>query len=284
VKRIVSAAGIVCLLTASVQTQTSFRTRVESVRLDVLVTAGDRPLLGLSARDFEVRDNDELQQVTLIGAGSVPLDVILALDMSSSLTAGRLTALRSASASLVKTLEADDRAAVVTFNQSVSRLQPLSSDHRLVERALADATPSGATSLVDAMYASIGIAEPGDRRTLLIVFSDGIDTASWLPAASVVRAAQRSETVIYAVSTAAANRSPTLLSEVTGPSGGKVLEVDSARLRSAFVQILTEFRERYLLSYTLPSTASAGWHRIDVRVKRRGAQARTRSGYEVPAR
>jgi VWFA-related protein len=270
--------------TAAMAAQPSFKARVESVRLDALVTANGQPVLGLTADDFEVRDNGAVQRVTMLGAGSLPLDVILALDMSSSLPPFRLQALQSASASLLDALEPADRAAVVTFSQAVTRRQALTSDLHLVRRAVDHAKPSGATSLVDAMYAAIAMAEPGDRRSLLIVFSDGIDTASWLQPEAVVRAAQRSETVVYAVSTAGANQTPPMLREVTTASGGKVLEVDSRRLAAAFVQVLSEFRQRYLLSYTHAKTPSRGWHRIEVRVKTRGATVKARPGYHVPTR
>jgi len=282
--RVLSALVGVFLVTAALAAQTSFRTRVESVRLDVLVTAGGQPVPGLAAGDFEVRDNNILQKVAMLGAGSLPLDVILALDMSSSLTTGRLKALQAAGASLLEALGPDDRAAIATFNHAVSRQQELTRDLGLVRRALVAATPSGATSLVDAMYAAIAMAEPGDRRTLLIVFSDGIDTASWLQPDAVVRAAQRSETVVYAVSTSGAKQTPPMLQEVTAASGGKVLEVDSERLAAAFVQILNEFRQRYVLSYTHAQTPSPGWHRIEVRVKKRGASVKTRPGYHAPGR
>jgi VWFA-related protein len=264
--------------------QTKFRTRVESVRLDALVLAGGQPVMGLTAADFEVRDNGALQTVTILGAGSLPLDVILALDLSSSLTGTRLAALRAASASLLDALEPEDRAALATFSHAVTRRQALTPDVGLVQLALEEAKPTGATSLIDAMYAALAMADTGDRRTLLIVFSDGIDTASWLPADAVVSAAKRSETVIYAVSAAGTRQAPQILVDVTEASGGKVLEVDSRGLATAFVKILNEFRQRYVLSYTLANTPSPGWHRIDVRVKPRGATVKARSGYRVGPR
>ena len=255
--------------------------RVESVRLDALVTAGGQPLMGLTADDFEVRDNGQLQAVRLLGAGSLPLDVILTLDMSSSLAPERLDALRAASGSLLGALEGDDRAALATFSHVVTRRQRLTSNVSLVRDALQRVSPIGSTSLVDAMYAALSMAEAGDRRTLVIVFSDGIDTSSWLQPEAVITAARRSETVIYGVSTAGTRQTPQMLLEVTEATGGKVLEVDSRSLPTAFVRILDEFRQRYLLSYTLPATPAPGFHRIEVRVKRRVASVKTREGYTV---
>jgi VWFA-related protein len=203
------------------------------------------------------------------------------LDMSSSLSAERLAALRAASASLLSALEDDDRAALATFSHEVRRGQALTSDLSLVRRALERARPAGATSLIDAMYAAIAMTEPGDRRSLLIVFSDGIDTTSWLGPEVVMRAAQRSDTVVYAVSTAETWQTPALLRDVTAATGGKLLAVDSASLTKAFTQVLNEFRHRYVLSYTLPGAPSPGWHRLDVRVKGRGAAVQARAGYQV---
>jgi VWFA-related protein len=189
--------------------------------------------------------------------------------------------LKEAAFSLLEALDDDDRAALVTFTHMVTRRETLTPDHGRVREALPGGEQVGGTALVDAIYAALAMAEPGEHRTLLIVLSDGLDTASWLDAASVARSAQRSEAVIYAVSTAGRNGSPEILEEIAASSGGEVFEVDSGRLASTFVQILNQFRQRYLLSYTHAGTPAPGWHRIDVRVKGRGATVKARSGYHV---
>jgi VWFA-related protein len=259
----------------------TFKSRVESVRLDALVLDRGQPVLGLTADDFEIRDNGALQTVTLLGAGALPLDVILLLDMSGSLSVQRLEALRAAGGALLDALGPADRAALVTFSREIHRAQPLTHDVGGVRRALERETPSGPTVLVDAMFAAIGMTDPGDRRSLLIVFSDGLDTASWLQPDAVVRAAERSDVVIYAVSTSSAKHAPGVLRQVTDSTGGQLLEVDSASLSTAFTRVLNEFRQRYVLSYTLSSAPSGGWHRLDVRVKNRDLTVRARPGYRV---
>jgi VWFA-related protein len=276
--------ALLAAATLTAAAQVTFTSRIDSVRLDALVVKDGRPVLGLTADDFDVRDNGAVQKVSLLGAGSLPLDVILLLDVSSSLTPQRFAMLRGGTDALLTALEKDDRAALATFSHDVVGRQALTSSFDLIRRALEDAAPSGSTSLIDAIYAAIAMAEPGDRRSLLIVFSDGIDTSSWLRPEAVVRAAQRSEVVIYAVSTAGAKQTPQVLQEFTEASGGKVLEVESAGLSSAFVQILNEFRQRYLLSYSLQRSPSPGWHRLDVRVRQRGATVKARPGYHVVGR
>ena len=275
--------GIALMLMAGVSVAgaaQTFKSRVESVRLDALVLDRGRPVVGLRADDFEIRDNGALQAVTLLGAGALPMDVILLLDMSGSLSAERLGALRAAAGALLDALRPADRAALATFSREVQRAQALTHDVAAVRRALERETPSGPTVLVDAMFAAIGMTEPGDR-CLLIVFSDGLDTASWLQPDAVVRAAERSEVVIYAVTTSTARHAPGLLRHVTDSTGGQLLEVDSASLPTAFTRVLDEFRQRYVLSYTLSSAPAVGWHRLDVRVKHRDLTVRTRAGYRV---
>jgi VWFA-related protein len=270
---------LIALLASPLAAQV-FRSRVDSVRVDVLVTADGQAVRGLTAEDFELRDEGVPQQVQLVGAGTFPINVVLALDMSASLDAPRLARLRQGGDALVAALRDDDRGAVVGFNHVVGLEQRPTSDRGLLRRALSGLVPSGMTSLVDAMYSGLLLADSGEHRSLLIVFSDGLDTSSWLGPEPVMRTARRLETVVYAV---AGTRSevPALLDQVASATGGQVLRVDSERLDEAFVTILSEFRERYLLAYTLPAGAAPGWHRIDLRVKRRGATVRARPGYFV---
>lgn len=258
-----------------------FTSRVELVRIDTLVTAGGKPVRGLSAADFEVRDNGILQRIRLEDAGVSQLDVILALDLSASLTSERLAQLRRACEALLTQLRREDRAALVTFNHRVTRHGPLTADFEGIRSAIRDVGPSGRTSLVDAIFAGISLAEGGDRRTLLIVFSDGMDTSSWLEPASVADVASRSSVVVYGVSTTPVSSTPGTLRTVSEATGGDVLDGRSSRLESAFTDVLNEFRQRYLLTFSPERTSTPGWHRLDVRVKRRGVTVRARSGYFV---
>lgn len=279
-----AAALVVVLVGCLVPVGAQFRSRVDSVTLDVLVTERGRPIAGLTAVDFEVRDDGIPQEVRLVASGSLPVDVILALDMSGSLSAEQMTVLRSAGDALLDRLRAGDRAGLLTFSHVVRRREPLTHDLALVRNAIGEAQPAGFTSLTDALFAGLAMAEPGDRRTLLIALSDGVDTASWLRPEAAEESARRSEAVVYAVSTSEQRGSAPVLAQIASATGGKVLDADSRRLGDAFVRILEEFRQRYLLSYTLPGTPASGWHRIDVRVKRRGAQVKARSGYLVQPR
>jgi len=256
----------------------TFSTRLEAVRLDVLVTAGGQPVRGLTVDDFEVSDNGVRQTLDLASFEQIPLSVVLALDASASLSAPQLDDLRSAGRAVLAALKNDDQAALVTFTELVSLEQALTGDAAAVESALGRVDPDGGTALVDGVYSAVTIADASRGRGLTIVFSDGLDTASWLTKEQVIEAARRSDVVVYGVGT---GRTETdFLSDITDDTGGRLLQIDStANIRDRFLAILAEFRERYVLSYTPRGVAHSGWHRLDVRIKGRRATVRARPGY-----
>jgi len=260
---------------------TVFSAKVEMVRVDALVTERENgpAVVGLGPSDFEVYDNGVLQQVDLVSFDEVPLNVILTLDMSDSVAGERLDHLRTAGAALIAALKNEDQAGLVTFSQGVGLGAPLTHDAGRVERAIENAAASGDTALVDGTYAAITLGESDAGRALVIVFSDGVDTASWLSADAVLAAAKRSDAVVYAVS-ALSRLKPEFLREVTSLTGGRLFEVEkTAALGEIFVRVLEEFRRRYLVSYTPRGVEKGGWHRLDVRVKGRRSSVKARPGY-----
>jgi VWFA-related protein len=254
-----------------------FRARVEAVRVDVLALRDSRPLLGLTAADFELRDNGVVQQIELVNLETLPLNVVLAFDLSDSVKGARLEHLRTASGALLDALKPGDRAGLLTFSHAVTLRCPLRETFDCVRDGLAKAEADGRTALVDGSYAGLVAAESDTGRSLLMVFGDRIDTASWLQPKAVIDAARRSEVVVYG---AAAERSQSpFLRELTELTGGRLLDSDQGDLRAPFLRILDEFRQRYVLTYTPRGVAGSGFHKLDVRVKRRGVSVKAREGY-----
>lgn len=259
--------------------QPTFSSKVEAVRVDVLVTRDGRPVRGLVPGDFEVLDNGVPQHVELAIFEQIPLNVVLALDMSESVTGDRLDHLRRAGGSLLEALAPDDQAALLTFSHAVVQGAPLTRDLAPVRGALLRTAPAGQTALVDATFTGMMVGESDAGRSLLIVFSDGVDTSSWLSADAVLQAAKRSDVVIYGVS-AGAPRGADFLADITELSGGRFLKVESTRdLGAVFLSVLQEFRQRYLVSYSPQGVPRDGWHRLEVRVKGRGLTVKARPGY-----
>src|SRR5262249_26195190 len=142
-----------------------------------------------------------------------------------------------------------------------------------------EAWGTGETSLADGVYAAMMIGESDAGRALVMVFSDGVDTASWLTDDRVLDAARRGDAVVYSVGIGDGGSS-SFLRELTSLTGGSAHKVDSGRdLRATFLRILDEFRHRYLVSYTPRGVTHDGWHRLEVRVKNRRASIKARPGY-----
>jgi VWFA-related protein len=253
------------------------------VRLDVLVTDNGRTVRGLAANDFEIVDNGVAQTADLVSFEEIPLNVVLTVDASSSVVGQRLDDLRDAGRALLDALKKGDQAALVAFNEVITREAELTPNLARVKDALAAVAADGRTGLIDATYAAITVADADLGRGLLILFSDGVDTASWLTERMVIDAARRSDVVVYAVS--AAPKPPAFLRDVTNETGGRFYEVGSTRdLRRVFLAALDEFRQRYLVSYTPVGVQGEGWHKVDVKVKGRRATIRARPGYLLSSR
>ena len=275
---LLSVCSAIALASSSRQSP-AFSSKVQAVRVDVLATDNGQPIRGLGAADFEILDNGTPQQVDLVSFEQIPLNVILALDMSDSVAGERLDSLRGAGRALLAGLKTDDQAALITFSHRVRLGAGLTSDASVVRMALDEAIASGNTALIDGTYAAIMLGESDAGRALVIVFSDGLDTSSWLTAQAVLDAAKRSDAVVYGVSVQSRVK-PEFLRELTTLTGGQLFEVQkTANLGSIFLSVLEEFRQRYLVSYTPRGVATDGWHTLEVRIKSRKATIKARPGY-----
>jgi len=261
--------------------QATFSVAVDTVRLDVLVMDRGRAVPQLTGADFEVLDNKVPQQVDVVTVEQVPLLVTMAFDMSVSLKGERLDHLRSAGNAVLEGLRPEDRAQLLTFSHTVTRRQPATSDLTRLRAALDQVSPEGDTALYDGAFAATTLAESPDGRNLVLLFSDGVDTASWLSADQALTSARRANVVVYSA-VVRGGPSVRFLRDLARQTGGDVIEVESTRdLRGRFQSILGEFRQRYLVSYSPRGVERGGWHDVVVRVKNRTVTVRTRPGYQV---
>jgi VWFA-related protein len=272
---------------ANYQDKPTFRSSVEAVRVDVLATRDGEPASGLTADNFEVRDNGVTQHVVLLASGAAALTAGIVLDASASLTVERYRQLQRASGALVGQLHAGDRAGLLTFTHVIQIRQPLTGELSRLGTALLDRPAPGGTALVDATSVGISMADSAESRGLVIVFSDGMDTASWLTGDAVLEAARIANVVVYGVTPASAGAESSsggdFLDSIARTTGGRVFELNpSDRIETLFARIIEEFRQRYVLTYTPRGVAGTGWHRLEVRVTRRGVALRVRPGYFVP--
>lgn len=274
-------AAIVAGAGAALGAQVSrpFRSGVELVSVDVLVTDGRRPISGLRAADFELRDEGVVQSIAQVHVEALPLNVIFVLDTSQSVSGARLANLKAAAGSIVSQLGASDRVALVTFSHALQRHAALTSDFGRVRRMIADLNAGGATALRDAVSVGMALRGTDPGRGLVVVFSDGVDTASFLGAERVINQAARSEVVAYAV-----GFSPlpgdTFLGALAAATGGRVEIADGDDdIARAFGRVFGEFKARYVLGYTPTGVSTSGWHKLEVKLKNRRGVVTARRGY-----
>jgi VWFA-related protein len=283
----------------------TFKVNIEAVRVDVLVMDGNRPVTGLTVENFELRDSGVLQQIESVEYEDVPLRLMLVLDVSQSVEGQLLVDLKNAATAVTRLLAPDDRGALVTFSGALELGASWTSDKARLEQAIAATEAGGSTALHDAAYAALTLRDTEPGRTLVLVFSDGDDTASWLPGQAVVDVARRSDAVVYGVGPPdegpvrpgfridfrSGIQSPVpnlpmaillerFLKGLASETGGRYFDLQrGSQLRDTFVRILTEFRSRYLLTYTPRGVDAGGWHPIEVKLKKGRGGATARRGY-----
>jgi VWFA-related protein len=293
----------ICVAIAMAQaTPPRFRTGVEVVRVSVLVTDGNRPVAGLTAGDFELRDSRVVQEVESATLADIPVSMALVLDISQSVRGRTLEQLKEAATAALDQLAAPDRAALLTFHSSIDLQAGWGPPSAAIRAALRQAEAGGGTALYDAAFSALTMAgSTAGNRELVLLFSDGADTASWLSSSAVLERARRAEPVVYSVMlgtlsqrTLLYGRSgveflerqvpltavPPFLSELSSVTGGTTFVAEGpGSLRREFARIVTEFRTRYLLTYTPRGVDAGGWHPIEVRLKSKKGRVTARRGY-----
>jgi len=263
-----------------------FGSEVEVVRVDVLVTRGGEPVHGLKAENFDLKDNGVPQQLNPITFQESAADVLLVLDISASVMGGKLEALQEAAGSFLDRLSRDDRAALLGFQHSIAAAVPLTREVSRVRFGLDTVQAGGSTALHDAVYVALRLPEAGERRSAVVVFSDGVDTASWLSGDAVVEAAGRTDAVVYGVDAReAGDPSHRFLKDVAKVTGGRVWRVRKDNdLPARFLDVLDDIRARYVLTYTPTGVDASGWHRLEVKLRGAKGDVLARPAYYRPAR
>jgi VWFA-related protein len=268
------AAGVPGADTAA--QQPAFSTRVDNVRVDVEVRRGGQLAAGLTAADFEVLDNGVRQKVEIVSPAAAPVSVVLVLDSSASLDARERSHLTRASTRVIDALKPDESAALVTFSGRIAIQSAFTSDAATLRALVAAPTPSGDTALHDAAHVAMLLGTSAPGRPIVILFSDGDDTASFLAEDAVLETAQRTGAVVSVVMIDGEGRLLQQLATITG--GVLVKERSLDRVAERFAELLESFRNRYLLSFAPSGVEKAGWHKLTVRVKG-GGDVRARTGY-----
>ena len=262
---------------------------VDVVQVTAVVTDGSgRFVTGLKAADFTVYEDGREQRVSSFAAENIPLELVTAIDVSSSMTRALPDVKRHAAAFLGQ-LRPADQVTILGFNDKIFTLARRSTEQAVRARAIDRLAPWGGTALYDAVVHALGILGRQSGRRSLLVFSDGEDQSSHATVASVVQRAEASDATIYVIGQGRALKAAALqqlMHRLAAGSGGRAFFTDQdTRLEAIFADILADLRHQYVLAYPAPEHARNGeWHAIRVEIPGRDYTVRARLGYRLTRR
>ncbi len=149
------------------------------VQVPVIVSdLGGRYTTDLKKEDFELFEDGVEQDIELFGSVEEPFSVALLLDSSGS-TAEQLALIKKAALVFIGNLRAQDKVMVFSFNDSVQQMCPLTGDRNILRNAIETIESGEYTQVYEAVYTAVWERLRGvSGRKAVIMFSDGIDTAS----------------------------------------------------------------------------------------------------------
>jgi Ca-activated chloride channel homolog len=272
------------------------RVSTQTVPLYVTVTDPTKRLVpDLQREDFEVYDNGKLQQLTNFDNQATPITAVVMLDTSGSMTLALDLVKQAAEEFLLRMLPAD-KAKVGAFNDKLEvkpeRGLPFSNNRDQLIRYLQDLDFGYPTRLYDAIDYSITELETAESRKVVLVFTDGEDTASRVDAGDVIERARVQEVMIYSVGLeneyfngqqrvrVSPDRGLRRVSEETG--GGFFHLKKKDELGPTFTRIAQELHSQYVMGFS-PETLDGKVHKLELKIKRPGMTARARKSYVASA-
>jgi Ca-activated chloride channel homolog len=270
-----------------------------NVRLPIaVIDKGQRFVVDLKKEDFEVYE-DKVKQLKIEDFKpqyDLPLDIALLMDTSNSVKP-KLKFQRDAAVSFLQTVLRiqKDKALFLSFNSDVELQQDFTNRIDLLAKAIDKVKAYGETRLYDAVYSVCEEKMKGEsgRRRVIVLITDGEDTASEHSLEDAIKIALKTETIVFVISNKASgffgvqggqvdsseDKYLKRLAEETGGSSaftGTVIE-----LEKTFSRIDKELRSQYLIVYE-PSNDDFNGKMREVEVKlpgKKDLRIRTRKGY-----
>jgi Ca-activated chloride channel family protein len=270
-----------------------FRTGTRTVPLYATVLDSQRRLVpDLTQQDFEVLDNEKLQEIALFLNEIQPITVVVMLDTSASMTGNLKFLTEAAEQFLIRMLRAD-KGLVGAFNDKIEFFpSTFTNDRDRLIAGLKDLDFGNPTRLFDAIAASMDRLHQIDGRRVVLVFTDGDDTGSSTSASEVLQQAQEHEVMIYAVglrsdyfngSRQVRSKPDSGLKRLAEETGGGYFELEkTADLAPTFTRVAQELHSQYVLGFT-PAVLDGKVHRVAVRIKKAGMTVRARRSYIASA-
>jgi Ca-activated chloride channel family protein len=277
---------------------------VRIVRLPITVLdKKDQPVSGLTASDFAVFEDKQPQRIEgfIDEKSGVPVHVAVLMDISGS-TAGKLEFEKTAAKDFIYTAVRvrRDRAAFGVFDDELKLIQDFTDKHDLLDKAIDSVKKPGKnTALWDAIWLMCDEKMRGvTGRRVVVVITDGDDTASRATLKEAIEMAQATETIVFAISTKAGlsgavpgvemgtpkDGGDKELDRLCAETGGKAFFIgDRIGLERAFSRVARELRSQYIVTYKPTREFDGSDRRIEVKLvgDRDGLKVRTRRGYKA---
>jgi len=259
------------------QPSTTLRVNVKLVNVFVSVTdPNGAPVGGLGKENFRITEDGIPQNVAVFARESeLPLSIVLAVDTSLSTKKDIKLELDAARRFVHSILRPVDKLSLYQFDELVQEIVPFTARLDAIDRGLDRMRIGSATALYDAVYLGAGALEKREGRKVMVVITDGGDTASNTSYHEALRAAVEAEAILYSViivpieSSAGRNTGGEhALIQMSHDTGGKYFYAGTAaQLERVFREISEELRTQYLLAYyPKPRLAESEYRHIDVQV------------------
>jgi Ca-activated chloride channel family protein len=168
-----------------------------------------------------------------------------------------------------------DALSLYEFSEVVDEVVPFTADMKTIDHGIEHVHHGAATALYDAIYLGSQALEKRQGRKVMVVITDGGDTASKVDYQEAVRAAQEADAIVYSIIDvpieASAGRDlggEHALIQISEDTGGKYFYATTVpQMDEAFRQISDELRTQYLLGYyPVRRLADSDFRRIQVKV------------------
>jgi len=290
-----SAVAVVALVGSAVlgAQQPTFRVGTQVVSLFVTVADAQKRLVpDLTQDDFQVFDNDKPQPVSYFDNSIHPINVVVMLDTSGSMTL-TIDLLKQAAEQFVIRLLPDDKARVGAFNDKIQINAKWSSNRDQLVTDIKDLDYGNGTRLWDAVGTALDELKAIDGRRVVLVFTDGDDTESRsMSLGKVIDRARTDEVMIYAIGleseyfngqTHVRSKPDSGLRKVADETGGGYFELKkTSDLAPTFTKVAQELHSQYVIGFT-PTQLDNRVHKLAVKMKQPGMTARARRSYVAVA-
>lgn len=188
---------------------------------------------------------------TPVDSAEDPVTVALVFDVSGSMQGQPIANARSAATAFVRELAANNLVCVYTFSTVINRVQACTTDRTAISMAIGKIAAGGNTALYDALVRVTNDQRKLGGRQVVIVLSDGADTASATKLADALGQLEQANMPVYAIALLSSDFNGAVLKQIAQKTGGSYLEApSSADLGSLYPLIQGQLRTQYGIQFT----------------------------------